>query len=222
MKNFSPSHLLRCAHGAQTLSITKETIIMKSSIFSSAADLRKGYYFPLLGLLLVGLCFGGLAYAKTAKEIDASVDVALERFDKQVAGAKEFAKAAKALLVLPSVKKAAFIVGGEYGEGALRINGKTADYYNIVSGSFGLQIGAQAKDIIIAFMTDEALAAFRASDGWEAGVDGNIALITVGAGGSVDTTTIRDPIVGFVFDVKGLMADVSLKGAKITKLNKSQ
>jgi lipid-binding SYLF domain-containing protein len=193
---------------------------MKSSIFITANNLKKVGYLPFLGLLLAGLCFGGLVYAKTAKEIDASVDVALERFHNQVAGAKEFAKNAKGLLVLPSVKKAAFIVGGEYGEGALRIDGKTAAYYNLVSGSFGLQIGAQAKDIIIAFMTDEALTAFRASEGWEAGVDGNIALITVGAGGRVDTTTVRDPIVGFVFDVKGLMADVSLKGAKITKLDK--
>ena len=193
---------------------------MKSSTFITANNLKKLGYLPLLGLLLAGLCFGGRVYAKTAKEIDASVDVALERFHKQVAGAKEFAKNAKGLLVLPSVKKAAFIVGGEYGEGALRIDGKTAGYYNLVSGSFGLQIGAQAKDIIIAFMTDEALTAFRASEGWEAGVDGNIALITVGAGGRVDTTTVRDPIVGFVFDVKGLMADVSLKGAKITKLDK--
>jgi len=193
---------------------------MKSSTFITANNLKKVGYLPFLGLLLAGLCFGGLVYAKTAKEIDASVDVALERFHKQVAGAKEFAKNAKGLLVLPSVKKAAFIVGGEYGEGALRIDGKTAGYYNLVSGSFGLQIGAQAKDIIIAFMTDEALTAFRASEGWEAGVDGNIALITVGAGGRVDTTTVRDPIVGFVFDVKGLMADVSLKGAKITKLDK--
>lgn len=195
---------------------------MKSTIFIISGNLRQVYYWSFLGLLLAGLAFGGPAHAKTAKEIDASVDVALERFDKQVAGAKEFAKNAKGLLILPSVKKAAFIIGGEYGEGALRINGKTTGYYNIVSGSFGLQIGAQAKDIIIAFMTDEALAAFQASDGWEAGVDGNIALITVGAGGSVDTTTMRDPIVGFVFDVKGLMADVSLKGAKFTKLDKSK
>ena len=196
--------------------------MMKSSTFIAASKLRKLGYLSCLGLFLAGVCFGGLAYAKTAKEIDASVDVALDRFHKQVAGAKEFAKTAKGLLILPSVKKAAFIVGGEYGEGALRINDKTVGYYNIVSGSFGLQIGAQAKDIIIAFMTDEALAAFRASEGWEAGVDGNIALITVGAGGRADTTTLRDPIVGFVFDVKGLMADVSLKGAKITKLDKTK
>jgi lipid-binding SYLF domain-containing protein len=96
------------------------------------------------------------------------------------------------------------------------------DIFHLFRCAHGGQTLSTTKDIIIAFMTDAALAAFRASDGWEAGGDGNIALINVGAGGSVDTTTVRDPIVGFVFDVKGLMADVSLKGAKITKLNKSQ
>ena len=175
------------------------------------------FYFLLCGFLL-----SGTSYGKSGREIDASVDVALERFYMQVSGAKEFAKSAKGLLVLPNVKKAALIIGGEYGEGALRIDGETVDYYNIISGSFGLQIGVEGKDIIIAFMTDEALATFRASRGWEAGVDGNIALITIGAGGRVDTTTTRDPIVGFVFDVQGLIADVSLKGAKITKLDKTK
>ena len=80
--------------------------------------------------------------------------------------------------------------------------------------------GAESKDIVIAFMTREALDGFRASQGWEAGVDGNVALINIGAGERVDTRTIKDPIVGFVFDVKGLIADLSLKGAKFTKLNK--
>jgi lipid-binding SYLF domain-containing protein len=162
------------------------------------------------------------SHGGTAREIDVSVTVALERFHRQVEGAEGFAKSAKGLLVMPNVKKAAFIVGGEYGEGALKVGGVTVGYYNIVSGSFGLQIGAQAKDIIIAFMTDEALKRFRNSEGWEAGVDGNIALITVGAGERVDSTTVRDPIVGFVFDVKGLMADISLKGAKFTKLDKAK
>jgi lipid-binding SYLF domain-containing protein len=71
-------------------------------------------------------------------------------------------------------------------------------------------------------MTDEALKQFRASSGWEAGVDGNVALITIGAGERADTTTTKDPIVGFVFDAKGLIADLSLKGAKFTKLNKTE
>ena len=171
-------------------------------------------------LLAASIGFAEKSYGAAAEEIDASVNVALKRFYSQVKGAKEFARGAKGLLIMPNVKKAAFIVGGEYGEGALRIGGKTVGYYNIVSGSFGLQIGAQAKDIIIAFMTREALNGFRASDGWEAGVDGNVALISIGAGERVDTRTVKDPIVAFVFDVKGLMADISLKGAKFTKLKK--
>jgi lipid-binding SYLF domain-containing protein len=162
------------------------------------------------------------SFAKTAKEIDASVDVAIKRFYTQVGGADEFAKASKGMLVMPNVVKGAFIIGGEYGEGALRIKGKTVDYYNTVSGSIGFQIGGEAKDIIILFMTDEALNKFRKSEGWEAGVDGNVALINVGAGGRADTTTLKDPIVAFVFDAKGLIADISLKGAKFSKVDKKE
>jgi lipid-binding SYLF domain-containing protein len=161
-----------------------------------------------------------VSYADTAREIDISTDIALERFQKDVSGAKEFMKIAKGLLILPNVVKAGFIIGGEYGEGALRVGGKTVQYYSIAAGSFGLQIGAQKKDIIIAFMTDYALARFRASSGWEAGVDGNIAFVDIGGGKRIDTNTVKDPIVAFVFDVKGLMADLSLKGSKFSKLNK--
>jgi len=161
-------------------------------------------------------------FAKTAKEIDASVDVAIQSFYKQVKGAEGFVKASKGMLVMPNVVKGAFIVGGEYGEGALRIGGKSVDYYNTISGSIGFQIGGESKDIILLFMTDDALKKFRASKGWEAGVDGNVALISVGAGERADTTTSKDPIVGFVFDTKGLIADISLKGAKFSKIDKKE
>ncbi|MBW2657071.1 MAG: hypothetical protein JRC59_05115 [Deltaproteobacteria bacterium] len=176
----------------------------------------------IVALLAAGFGLAENSFAAAAEEIDASANVAKRRFYEQVNGAEEFVRSAKGLLIMPSVKKVAFIIGGEYGEGALRIGGKTVDYYNIVSGSIGFQIGVEAKDIIIAFMTQEALDGFRASSGWEAGVDGNVALITIGAGERVDTRTIKDPIVGFVFDVKGLMADISFKGAKFTKLDKSK
>jgi len=185
--------------------------------------LRKSVVLLGIGLLLIcGLPGAQSARAATEKEIDVSVDVALERFFKDVKGAREFAQTAKGMLVLPGVVKAGFVFGGEYGEGALQIGGKTVDYYNIIAGSFGLQIGAQSKDIIIAFMTDEALNSFRASEGWEAGVDGNVALLNVGAGERIDTNTLKDPIVGFVFGVKGLMADVSVKGSKFNKLDKDK
>jgi len=177
----------------------------------------------LAGMGLVLFSFSVAAsYAGSAREIDTSADVALERFYEQVKGAKVFAKNAKGMLILPGVVKAGLGVAGEYGEGALRVGGKTVDYYNIVGASFGLTIGAQKKDILIAFMTDEALKQFRGSGGWEAGVDGNVALYDIGAGTRLDTTTMKDPIVGFVFDAKGFMADASLKGSKFTKLDKSK
>jgi lipid-binding SYLF domain-containing protein len=171
--------------------------------------------------LVLCVAVATVVYASTAREIETSVTVSLERFFKEVKGASEYAKVAKGMLVLPNVYKGGFIVGAEYGEGALRVGGMTVDYYSIAAGSFGLQIGGQKKDVIIMFMTEEALSQFRASSGWEAGVDGNIALTEIGAGGSIDTTTIKEPIVAFVFGVRGLMADVSLKGAKLTKIRPS-
>jgi len=177
-------------------------------------------YFLLITVVSAFLSSNSLA--KTAKEIDASVDVAIERFYQQVEGAEDLVKASKGMLVMPNVVKGAFIIGGEYGEGALRIGGKTVDYYNTVSGSIGFQIGGQSKDIVLLFMTDEALDKFRASKGWEAGIDGNVALISIGAGQRADTTTLKDPIVGFVFDAKGLIADISLKGAKFSKVGKKE
>jgi len=175
--------------------------------------------FSVLLVLLLGIVLPRGTHAATAREIDVSVDVALERFKKEIKGSNELLAIAKGVLVFPSVYKAGLVVGGEYGEGALRIGGKTVDYYNTVAGSFGLQIGAQAKTIIILFIQEEALANFRKSEGWKAGVDGSVALISVGVGGALDTENIKDPIVGFVFGQKGLMANLTLEGAKITRMN---
>jgi lipid-binding SYLF domain-containing protein len=160
------------------------------------------------------------ASAATAREIDVSVDVALENFDKEVKGSKTFLENSKGVLVFPKVLKAGVGFGGEYGEGALRIDGKTVDYYNTAAGSFGLQFGAQAKSIILVFLDADALKRFRESEGWKAGVDGSVALVTLGAGGAIDTTKLKDPIVGFVFGQKGLMYNLTLEGSKFTKLDK--
>jgi lipid-binding SYLF domain-containing protein len=160
------------------------------------------------------------AEAKTANEINVSVNEAMNRFYKQVNGAKEFMAQAKAVLVMPNVTKAGFVVGGQYGEGALRVGGKTQAYYNLIAGSYGFTFGAERIDILIAFMTEDALKGFQKVHGWEVGVDGNVALIDVGGGKRLDTTTLRDPVVGFVFDAKGLIVDVSLKGAKFTRIKK--
>jgi len=194
---------------------------MKTDLFTKSIKIQWSIRVLLL-ITVMSVFLSSNLLAKTAREIDVAVDVAIERFHKQVIGAKELIAASKGMLVMPNVIKGAFIIGGEYGEGALRVGGETVGYYNTISGSIGFQIGGQAKDIILLFMTDDVIKQFRASSGWEAGVDGNVALITIGAGERVDTTTSKDPIVGFVFDAKGLIADISLKGAKFTKLNKAE
>ena len=171
-------------------------------------------------VLLIAPNFSHVAQAATAKEIDVSVEVALDRFKNEVKGAGEFLANAKGVLVLPNVVRVGFFLGGEYGEGALLVDDKIVDYYSTAAGSFGFQFGAQSKNIIIVFMEENALTNFRDSLGWRAGLDGSIAVVDVGTGGSLDSNNVRDPIVGFVFGLKGLMVNVSLEGSKFTKLIK--
>lgn len=170
----------------------------------------------LMGLILI--CSTGMAFADTAKEIDVSVDVTLERFKKEIPGADSFIKKAKGALVFPSVIKAGFGIGGEYGEGALRVGGKTVEYYSTMAASIGFQLGAQSKSIILVFTKDNALKQFRNSDGWKAGVDGSVALVSLGMGDSLDTTNVKDPIVAFIFGQKGLMYNLTLEGSKFSKI----
>jgi len=174
----------------------------------------------IIFVLVIAPHFSPGAQARSAKEIDVSVDVALDRFNNEVPGAKEFLKNAKGVLVIPNVIRIGFGLGGEYGEGSLLIDGKTVDYYSVAAGSFGFQIGAQSKNIVIVFMEENALTTFRDSLGWRAGVDGSVALVDYGAGGSVDTKNMQAPIVGFIFGVKGLMVNLSLEGSKFTKLSR--
>lgn len=156
--------------------------------------------------------------AGSAYEIDAAVHATLDRFYWEVRSSRELARRAVGILVFPSVVKAGFGFGGEYGEGALLVRGRPAEYYNTVSASFGLQLGAQARSIIILFMTPDALDGFYRKDGWKIGVDGSVVLVTVGAGGAIDTNTIKSPIIGFIFDQKGLMYNLTLEGSKISRM----
>ncbi|WP_321914419.1 MULTISPECIES: YSC84-related protein [unclassified Paraburkholderia] len=153
------------------------------------------------------------------QSIDASVDGTLSRLFSTVKGSHELLAKSRGVLVFPEVLQAGFIVGAQYGEGALRVGGATVGYYSTASGSFGLQAGAQSKALIFAFMTQDALDKFRATDGWAAGADASVALVTVGANGVIDTNTATHPVEAFVLTNAGLMADVSLAGTKVTRLN---
>ncbi len=173
------------------------------------------HFFVVLAMLATSSVL-----AASSDKIDREANKALQVFQEQVEGAEIFLNQAAGYLVFPKVYKVGFAVGAETGEGALRVGGSTVAYYRTTAGSFGLQVGAQAKSIVIAFMTREALDKFRNSEGWKVGVDGSVALIDVGAGKSIDTQNVKDPVVGFIFGSKGLMYNLTLEGTKFSKLDK--
>src|SRR5262249_57113334 len=108
----------------------------------------------------------------------AGVTATLGTWESRRVGAGELARKAAGILVFPSVVKAGIWLGGEYGEGLLIIRGRPAGYYNLISGSFGFQLGVQTRRIIIMFMTEQALDSFQNTYGWEAGVHRSITVLT--------------------------------------------
>lgn len=178
--------------------------------------------FSLLVTLAGSLLISGVAMAWSANKINREVAEATKLFQEEVNGADVFLETAAGYLVFPRVIKVGLGFGAETGEGALMVNGAVEDYYRTTAGSFGLQAGAQAKSVVIAFMTADALDKFRNSSGWKAGVDGSVALIDLGIGKTIDTNNIKDPVVGFIFGSKGLMYNLTLEGSKFTKLDKSE
>ena len=171
---------------------------------------------------MVAMLFVGTnqACAASAAEIGRDADSALKTLFAKSESARALAEKAKGILVFPAIVKAGFVVGGQYGEGALRIKGKTAGYFNTVAASYGLQIGAQKFGYALFFMSDSALKYIEKSDGWEIGVGPSIVIVDEGMAKSLTTTTAKSEIYAFFFDQKGLMAGMGLQGTKITRIEK--
>lgn len=170
--------------------------------------------FAVLTLLFTTV----MVNAETAVEIDRDVDNALEMLYSNSPVAKEFSKSAKGILVFPNVIKAGLIIGGQYGVGALRLDGKTAGYYNTVSASYGIQAGAQSFGYTMFFMTKDALRALDTSSGWEVGVGPSIVIVDEGMAKSLTTSTLKDDVYVFFTNQKGLMAGLGVQGTKITQI----
>jgi lipid-binding SYLF domain-containing protein len=160
------------------------------------------------------------AIAAGAAEIDQGVNSSLENLSKAVPSAKVLAKKAKGVLVFPEIVKGGFLLGGQYGEGALRKGAKTTGYYNTVAVSYGMQAGLQKYGYALFFMTDSSLSYLNKSDGWEIGVGPSIVIIDTGMAKAMTSTTAQAEIYAFFFDQKGLMAGLGLQGTKITRINK--
>ena len=174
-------------------------------------------FFSLLTLCLTVILSTGLS-AKAMNEIDAAIENSLKRFTEEVQGGDSYLEGARGVLVIPRMWKAGVLIGFEFGEGALIVDGIKVQYYKALTTSLGLQVGVGSKDLIMLFFDDTAMDNFLYSSGWEVGVDGAVALWTMGAAGAADTITIKDPIIGFVFGQKGLLAGVSIEGTKFTKI----
>ncbi len=162
------------------------------------------------------------ARSKTPQEINAQVDRALMVFSRQVPDAQRLLNSAKGVLVIPNVVEAGLLVGGEYGEGALRVGGKTVAYYNIAGGSTGFEIGAEKKDLILLFMQDDALKQFEASSDWTAGFDAGVTFIDSGKDAYTDSIAVTRPAMAFVFGERGLMLNASIEGTKFSRMNKTE
>ncbi len=175
---------------------------------------------PVALILLAYLCLITPSHAASKQEIDAKVQESLETFYTSSSAGKQLAEKAYGILVFPSVTKAGFIVGGEYGEGALISAGNTEAYYNIVSVSVGYQIGVQLHSQVILFMTQEALERFRYSNGWDAGFAGSIAVVNAGASKEFTIDNVQEPVIAFIFSEKGLMGNLTLEGSKVSKIEK--
>lgn len=176
--------------------------------------------FASVLFLLTVFSFPQQAVAASAAEINIGADATLQRFKKEVSGGAQFLSRAEAVLVFPNVIKAGMVVGGEYGEGALRVGGGTIGYYSTASASVGFQLGAQSKSVVMVFLTKHALNKFRNSDGWKVGVDGSVAVIKWGMGEDINSVEINDPVVGFIFSNKGLMYNLTFEGSKISRIKR--
>jgi lipid-binding SYLF domain-containing protein len=157
--------------------------------------------------------------AAKKQSIDAAIDAALAQLYAQDPAARELVAKARGTLVFPSVVTAGFVVGGSYGEGALRSYGASERYYKTLAGSVGLLAGAESKAVYILFMNQEALDKFRASNGWTVGADASVAMMKVGANAQVDSTTANQAVIGYVLNKAGLMANLSLEGTKVSPLD---
>lgn len=176
--------------------------------------------FIALALVLAHSIMVAPVIAGSAAEIDRGVSSALKTLYGQYPSAKALTQDGKGVLIFPQIVKGGFLVGGLYGEGALRKGGKTAGYYRTVAASYGLQAGLQKYGYALFFMTASALKYLDRSDGWEIGVGPSIVIVDEGMAKSMTTTTTRPDVYAFFFDQKGLMAGLGLQGSKITRIDK--
>jgi lipid-binding SYLF domain-containing protein len=172
-----------------------------------------------LVLLTVNPWSTGVALAASAREIDGSVTRILTTLYQKKPDAKVLANKAVAVLAFPSIVKGGFLIGGQFGDGALRKYGQTVAYYRSVAASYGFQAGVQTFGYVLFFMDDASVQYLDKSDGWELGTGPSLVVLDEGFGKSMSSTTLQKGVYAVIFNQKGLMAGAGIQGSKITKIN---
>jgi lipid-binding SYLF domain-containing protein len=176
--------------------------------------------FMFAAASIVSMSAMNLASAATAEDLDKDSRQALQTLYKTEPVAETLSRTAKAVLVFPNIVKAGLVFGGSYGEGELIEGSKVVDYYNSVTGSWGLQIGAQSYGYAVFLMTDKAVNYIKESKGWEIGVGPTVVVVDEGVAKNLSTSSLKDDAYAFIFSQQGLMAGVSIEGTKISKINR--
>jgi lipid-binding SYLF domain-containing protein len=196
-------------------SIPRQDPIQKGDISMKWTSVRAVFFLTTMSL---ALAYGQRAYAASASDIDRDATAALANLYGSTPGAKDLGDKAKGILIFPSIIKGGFIIGGQYGDGALRKGEKTVGYYRSVAASYGLQAGVQSFGYVLMFMDDASLAYLNKSEGWEIGTGPSVVIVDKGMGKSMTSTTLKSGVYAFIFGQKGLMAGIGLQGSKITKI----
>jgi lipid-binding SYLF domain-containing protein len=180
---------------------------------------RLSRLMTMVATFVVTLAMTGAAPASpTSSDLDRDAQQSLEKLYRSEAFAERLARDAKGILVFPEIVKAGLVIGGSYGKGVLFRKGKANRYYNSVSGSWGLQAGAQSYGYALFLMNDKALNYLDRSDGWEIGVGPTVVVVDKGVAKNLSTTTLKDDAYAFIFDQQGLMAGIALEGSKISRI----
>lgn len=188
------------------------------------ATRRQAIAISALFSAILSFAIAAPSAAAEREVIDARVSLATAELYRSIAGSEDLAKRAKGILIIPDVVKGGFILGGAYGEGALQLPAgegfHTVGYYSVASASLGLQAGIQESSQALFFLTDQALAEFRASDGWEVGAGAEVTLLDGNANIAVSTAELQKPVVAVVFGADGLLVGASLEGAKYSPIQR--
>jgi lipid-binding SYLF domain-containing protein len=168
----------------------------------------------MLGLFSTQVC------AESAGDLNNEANQALQTLYRGNPTAEMIGSHAREILVFPKVVKAGLVFGGSYGEGVLFKGSDVVDYYNTVSGSWGLQAGAQSYGYVVFLMDNKSLRYLNKSKGWELGVGPTVVVVNEGIARNLSSTTLRDDAYAFIFDQQGLMAGLSIEGTKISLIKR--